>query len=573
MQVPGKQLRRDPRARAKLFRRRRAVLGGLVMIVLAGAAALIETEVPSSPHKAPPSHVAARTRSKGNQRPHEAGSQSYLGSVGVVSPGIVSENDLPGTSSWQISPDSGNGYVQGFADANYAAIGDHVGLYVSTSAPAFYVVAYRMGYYQGLGARQIWSSSELPGRIQPPCPISKGVNMVTCDNWSRSLDVSITNHFVPGEYLFKLTGTDGHQSYVPLTIWDPNSTSAYLVMNRSLTEEGWNTYGGYSFYQGEGPCILDSIHYPVCNRARVVSFDRPYSDGNGASDFMSNEYPLVRYMEENGLDVSYVTDVTIDEHPTVLLQHRALLSLGHDELWTYSERQAAQTALSDGVNVAFFGAAAVLRHARLQSSPLGADREEVDYRNDAEDPLNGKGDPMEVTGNTWSSPPANWPESGFTGEIYSGYLEPGFLASFVVEDPSAWIFKGTGLKAASSLPGVVESDIDHVDPSQPIPSDVEVLGHSPVSIKEAYTNQGSWSGYTYSDMTYYTDQRSNAGVFDSGTVNWINALTTCPASVGQCSAQVLGEITGNLLWLFGQGPAGRLEPSVSNLKAVVPSGS
>ena len=50
-------------------------------------------------------------------------------------------------------------------------------------------------------------------------------------------------------------------------------------MNRSLVEEAWNTYGGYSFYSGEGPCIIDDSTYPACNRARVVSFDRPVQRG------------------------------------------------------------------------------------------------------------------------------------------------------------------------------------------------------------------------------------------------------------------------------------------------------
>jgi hypothetical protein len=48
-------------------------------------------------------------------------------------------------------------------------------------------------------------------------------------------------------------------------------------MNRSMVEQGWNTFGGYDFYQGQGPCILDSNRYPPSNRARAVSFDRPYA--------------------------------------------------------------------------------------------------------------------------------------------------------------------------------------------------------------------------------------------------------------------------------------------------------
>ena len=434
---------------------------------------------------------------------------------------------------------------------------------MTTTAPTFQAVAYRMGWYQGLGGRLVWASPEVTGRTQPPCQVTPGVNMVSCDNWSVSLRIPITAAFIQGDYLIKLIGSGHQESYIPLTIWDPHSTAAYLVVNRSLTEEGWNTYGGFSYYQGVGGCTLGQTgSYPPCNRARIVSFDRPYAAGNGASDFLANEYPLIRFMEQRGLDAAYVTDITLDAHPATILQHRALLSLGHDETWTYNERQGAQAAFQHGVNLVFFGAAAVLRHSRLQPSALGPDRQEVDYRDSSEDPLDRAGDPIQVTGNTWSSPPTNWSETGLVGEVYSGYLNPGSTAPFVVADANAWIFKGTGLHRGSQIPGVLASDIDHLDASPP--ANIQVLGHSPVPLTSAYTNQGEWGGNTYSDMSYYTAPSRGAGVWDSGTVNWISALGT---------AQPLATITANLLWLFGQGPAGARIPSVPNWRTIEPAGS
>src|SRR5208282_5586397 len=112
--------------------------------------------------------------------------------------------------------------------------------------------------------------------------------------------------------------------------------------------------------------------------------------------------------------------------------------------------------------VAYFGAAAMVRHVRLEPSPLGANREEVDYRDSYEDPLNGVGPPAEVTGNTWESPPADWSPVAQIGEEYSGYLSPGNTAPMVITDSSSWVFRGTGLRDGSSLPGVIASDIDHV---------------------------------------------------------------------------------------------------------------
>jgi hypothetical protein len=498
--------------------------------------------------------------------------RTFLGADGVESSAMIAENRRAGTTAWEIPPTSAPGGIEGFASLDSAMAGQNLTLYVSTVAPKFHVVAYRMGYYQGLGARQVWTSPMMTGKTQPTCPLTPDINMVSCDNWSPSFNVPITSAFVPGDYLLKLVGSGGQQAYVPLTVWNPTSHATYLIMNRTFTEEGWNAYGGYSYYQGQGPCTLGSGPYPVCNRARVVSFDRPYDTGNGSSDFLSNEYPLVRFSEAHGLDVTYATDVTVDEHPTILLQDKALLSLDHDESWSYNELQAAQAAQAQGVNIAFFGAAALVRHVRLQPSPLGTDREEVDYRDSAEDPLNGNGNPMLVTGNTWDSPPTNWNSVPFVGEEYSGYLTTG-SAAFVVADSSAWVYKGTGLQNGSQLPGVITSDIDHVSADKGTPSNLQVLGHSPVPLSEAYTNQGQWGPYTYSDMGYYTVPTSGAGVIDTGTTNWIYAMTPCSSSVPNCSATPVSRITGNILWLFGQGPTGHLAPSVSNRQTILPAGS
>jgi hypothetical protein len=505
--------------------------------------------------------------------PGTTGSSTQVGPDGVQAAWVEQENQLPGTTSWIIPPSSPAGAIAGFANLNYAAVGDTVKLYVTTASPTYHVVAYRMGWYQGKGARQVWASGQVAGGVQPPCPLTPGVNMVSCDNWTSDLSIPITAQFVQGDYLLKLVGTGGQEGYVPLTIWSPDSAATYLVINRTFTEEGWNAYGGYSFYQGRGPCPPGANKYPVCNRARIVSLDRPFDTGNGASDFLGNEYPLIQYMERQGLDITYVTDVTLDADPQIALHHRVLLSLGHDESWSYPERLAAVEAQAHGVNIVFFGAAAVLRNVRMQPSPLGPEREEVDFRDSSEDPLNGHGNPFQVTGNTWGSPPANWPEDPFVGETYSGYLNGSDSVPFVVYDASAWIFQGTGLQNGSKINGVVMSDIDHVHPTWAMPPNLQVLGHSPVPLSMVYTNQGTWGPYTYSDMTYYTDPQSGAGVLDTGTVNWIAAMGACPASVASCGADVVQQITGNLLRVFGQGPAGATNPAVANWWTLQPTGS
>ncbi len=546
--------------RASVRRNRRIASGALLLSLLAlGYAAL------APPHRARRRALVPATSAIGRSRPVDrirALPATFSGPDGVESRAIQRENLRRGTTAWEIPPDVPTGTIQGYADHVYATEGDSVGLYVTTRSAHFRVEAFRMGYYGGAGARLVWQSKDVAARAQPSCPVTSVTHMVSCDGWARSLSFRVTSAFVQGDYLLKLVASHrGGQSYVPLTIWQPTNHAAYLVKNDVFTWQAWNPYGGFDLYQGRGTCPPGV--YPLCSRARVVSFDRPYGYNDGAGDFLGNEYPLVRFVEEHNLDVAYATDLTVQQHPNLLLSHRALLSLGHDECWSHGERQAAVTAVARGMNVAFLAASPVLRHVRTEPSPLGPDRQVVDYRDAREDPLAGKGNPLEVTANTWSSPPANWSENSFVGAGYAGFLEPGAApADFTVADGSAWVFRGTGLRTGSVIAGLLRSDFDHFDAATH-PADVEIFAHSRIPLDRAQSLIGTSQGSVYSDMTYYTDPASHAGVLDTGTNNWIPELAPCPAATA-CPAPAIRQITANILRAFGNGPAGRHYASNAN---------
>ncbi|HLI35875.1 MAG TPA: N,N-dimethylformamidase beta subunit family domain-containing protein, partial [Streptosporangiaceae bacterium] len=438
--------------------RGRTLIGGL-----ASAAALVAASVAGcsgiTGGRSPGSAASRSPASGASRRASPSGPATFPGPDGTEARWVIDENSKPGTTAWQIH--GAHSGIAGFASRVYARQGQKVTLYVDTTGPWFRAEAFRMGYYQGKGARLVWESGKAAGRRQPACPVTPGINMVSCDNWSPSLTFTVTRAFIQGDYLIKLAGPGNRQSYVPLTVWDPASTAAYVIKNDVFTWQAWNPYGGYDFYRGLGSCPAG--HYPLCSRSRVVSFDRPYGAEDGSGNFLSLEYPLVRWAEQHGLDVTYATDLTVEQHPGYLLRHKVLLSLGHDECWALAERKAAVTAHEHGVNIVFFAASPMLRHVRMQASPLGPGREEVDYRDSAKDPLNGKGSPLEVTGNEWASPPANWPEYSFVGDTYEGFLEPGLSTGLRVADASSWVFAGTGLRGGSVVPGVVASDVDKFD--------------------------------------------------------------------------------------------------------------
>lgn len=457
-------------------------------------------------------------------------------------PKIVAENLKAGTDAWVIKPGRHNGRIEGYADRVSTSADQRVTLFVSTTEKTFVVEAYRMGFYGGSGGRLVWRSSRIRGMLQLGQSRDPGTNMVEAP-WNASLSFNVDPDWTPGVYLLKLNASSRVQSYVPLTVRDDKSNAALVIQNSVLTWQAYNRWGGYSLYEGPKK---DRAH-----RSKIVSFDRPYS-ADGSADFFGAEFPLVSFVESLGLDVTYWTDIDLHEQPSRLLQHRALITLGHDEYWSRNMRRGAETARDKGVNLAFLGANAVFRHIRLEASGLGADRRIVNYRVAKQDPLFGIDD-SQVTVN-WREFPLLEPEDSLVGQSYE--CNP-VHADAAIDDASSWLFEGTGIRSGDRIKGLIGYEYDRVNPARQMPEGLQILAHSPVSCR----NRRS-----FSDVTYYSAP-SGAGVFASGTTAWICTLTaSCPKGPhGPPDVRFL-LMNVNLLRAFAKGPVGLEHPSRSNLE-------
>jgi hypothetical protein len=471
--------------------------------------------------------------------------RGQVGPAGPTADWVKAENAKPGTANWHLVNDATNGQIEGFADRVSIPAGQSVNLYVSTSAPTFHVEAYRMGFYQGLGGRLVWKSEELTGTKQARATFTPGVNMIEAP-WKPSLSVSTDNTWPEGDYLFKLVTSNGRQRYVPLTVRNDQSKAAFLVVNAVTTWQAYNLWGDYDLYQGAVGQGADFYH-----RSREVSFDRPYLLGSGSGDFLGNEFSFVSMAESLGLDVAYTTNVDVHEDPGLLQRHAAALSMGHDEYYSMAMRQAMVDARDHGVNLAFFGANAMYRHIRFESSSLGADRRVICYKSTG-DPLTGINN-ADVTVD-WRDPPTRQPEAPIIGNYYQ--CNP-VKADMVVADASNWLIAGTGLTNGQKLSEVVGAEYDRYSPAAGSPNNLQVIMHSPLTCHGLRD---------YSDATYYTAP-SGAGVFASGTSAWVARLDESCAASG-CAGASLVKITQNLLAAFGMGPAGRAHPSTANAVAI-----
>jgi hypothetical protein len=515
---------------------RREAIAVIALTFAVGAAALGVALTDNGGRSVPRlPHVMAATRPSGGPT---------VAPVSVTSPpaptSIAIENTRTGTPGWTVQHPSTNGQIEGYVDHVSAQVGDTVTLYVNTTAPYWVATAYRMGWYGGVLARQVWRSPAVSGVRQGPAELTPGINLVQT-RWAPSLAVHITPDWTPGDYLFKLLSSTGWDTYVPLTVRDDASAAPILVVNAVTTWEAYNLWGNEDLYAGHA------------GRADVVTFDRPYRLGDGSGDFLGSEEKLVKLIEGAGLDVTYTTDVDLASRPQVLLHHHVVVSLGHDEYYSTAMRDALETARDHGVNLVFLGANAIYRHIRLQSSALGPDRQIVNYRVAANDP-DRTTDPAEVTVQ-WRDAPVNRPESTLLGEMYQ--CNP-VRTDMVVTDPTAWLWAGTGVVAGQHLPGLIGAEYDHWSSadSQPPGGTVELVAQSPVTCRGHAST---------ADFTYYVAP-SGAGVIDTGTSSWVPSTLDDPR-IGALVAQV----TLTVLRTASTGPLGAMHRAHSTRP--VPGGS
>ncbi len=447
---------------------------------------------------------------------------------------IAVENSLPGVRVNPFESVAPWRAPTGWAGVTSAQCGDRVAMHVS-SARSYQIIAYRLGWYSGTGTRLVYRSGPLPPVVQPAPHLVTGLNLVSTD-WAVTSYLSIGTAWTPGDYLLELVNNLGATTTVPLVIRDDANHTAILVQESVLTWQAYNNFGGYSLYHGPDRQTGD--------RARAVTFDRPYAvgsvDSSGDSSSMVGDAAFVRFVERSGLNVTYWTDLDLQQQPELLSQHRALVLLGHSEYWTQEMRAAVTAARDSGLSLAFLGANNIYWRARLVPNATGQLRTMVVYRNANEDPIRS----ANYVTVRFRDPPSNQPEQTLVGVQYDCL---GADAPLLVTDPTAWVYAGTGLTAGSELAHLVYGETDRVQSVLGAPS-VQVLAQSPLTC--------GFGGSSSSDMTYYSTT-PGSGVFAAGTLGWLPALdgqeTAIPFTPSERIA--VAQITLNVLTAFAAGNA------------------
>ncbi|GAB3067323.1 hypothetical protein GCM10027053_33710 [Intrasporangium mesophilum] len=455
-------------------------------------------------------------------------------------PGWVrAENARAGTHGWRIgkAEQAGEMDLAGYTDRVSVLPGEDVALRLSSTLGPVTVRAFRLGSYDGVGARQVWVSAPLPVTRQA-APVVDSHRTVRC-RWSESLRVSTTG-WPEGCYLFRLEA-GGRARYMPFTVRSRTTAGRLVLVSSVLTQQAYNTWGGYSLYQGPDRSLA--------SRSYAVSFDRPY-DTSGAPKVLSFEQGPILVAEGLDVDLAYVTSWDLHHDPGLLAGARGVVSLGHDEYWTVPMRRHVEAARDAGTNVAFLGANALYWRVRLDESA----RLVTCYKSSTLDPHRGQPD----TTAQWRQRPHPDPENSLTGMLYEAFPAQ---ADLVVHDPSFFLFSGTGARAGDAYPGLVATEIDRAYPVAGTPHNLQVVAHTPVPQFQ--------KADTHSDMTYYTAP-SGAGVFAVGTMAWCAGLRG-PHSrkrIDERASTFARTVTENLFREMAAGPMGRSHPARPNLATI-----
>lgn len=512
---------------------------------------------------------------------------------------VVAENCLPGNPSneWDVNG-AGDPTIQGFStDISYNA-GEKASFKIDTPATDYRVDLYRMGYYGGLGARlhaTIRPSVPLP-QVQPRCRVDNTTWEYECSAWAVSAEWDIPADTLSGVFIARLIRLDG-----PPTTWradnspaqeDPRfampggasmqrpkpqehgygslglgelrnalkesrasliyfvvrndlSTSDMVVQTSDTVWQAYNNAGGTSTYGSIDP----ANPRPRCYKA---SYNRPLNTraARPVNAYLGSEYPIDRFLEANGYDVTYIAGVDTDRYGAKLLgRHKVFLSQGHDEYWSQKQRDNVEAARNNGMHLIFLSGNEMYWRVRWEDNY----RTMVVYK---ESQSLVKIDPVETewTGTFRDSRPINplgaQPENAITGTIFT--INAWRNDPLVVPGRYARLRQWRNTKLATLMPneravlfrGILGHEMDEDLDNGFRPEGQIRLSETLIENCMYIQDFGSTfdSGSATHHLVMYKTRANHAIVFGSGTVQWGWALDGMHDSESGVPANVVNHL-------------------------------
>ena len=436
----------------------------------------------------------------------------------VMNP-VVRENLLPGAEDWFVPyPQWAMDHeVEGYTDQPSYDAGQRVQVKVSaTSSPVAWTL-YRTGWYGGSGARFI-SSGTIDG-VQQPLPPASTWDVPCAASWQTSFTVDVPAEAVSGVYAIKLAA--GHHKSMLTFVVRNDDRVADLVFQRSdFTDAMYNNWDGAdnqsSWYGGHWQWVsLDRV------TRSPAAWLYPYSGG-----YFTYEYSMVRFLEREGYDVTYVSSLDVHQSAHPLDQGRAFLSVGHDEYWSPEMRDHVEDARDHGVNLALFSSDTCDGELRfkpddahvLSATVAGATAACPDRNNWSDKPV------------ALTAPPDQNPSDTLTGTHYGGWCgqthpvcADDAFQKLIETDPLTLMATDHPLlrnllPTTAKLPHMVgyEYEVPYTG-TTPLGFDVVTIGRAADITSDALLGAGQPVAVAY-------QHPSGARVFNAGSMQWSHGL-------------------------------------------------
>ncbi len=240
--------------------------------------------------------------------------------------------------------------IEAYASHTSLRSGETLNVHVSTNPASRYSVSiYRMGYYGGAGARLMRTIGPLQGTPEAT-PQDGRRHLIEC-TWKVGFSLEIPKDWLSGVYLGKLTTLPSpsgqyldlemaSESYVVFIVRDDRKADL-LFQASDMTWLAYNRWPQWRSLYDLGDAPWGASDREV---GYDVGFDRPYAlywNGypagfhpltNGSGEFLMTEFPLAFWLEKEGYDVTYISNVDTHADGNGLLRAKVFLSVGHDEV-------------------------------------------------------------------------------------------------------------------------------------------------------------------------------------------------------------------------------------------------
>lgn len=461
------------------------------------------------------------------------GAASLVAPVFAAEKNVVeTENAKPGTKDWMLTKtriDSATKYrcpwIEGYCSRTSVRVGETITFHVSTNPPSpFTIEIYRTGYYGGAGGRLVKELGSFNGKAQPDP--ETGAKRVRNCSWEACAELRIPSDWLSGVYVGKLTvQVDGTQSYVIFIVRDDRkadfifqcSDTTWQAYNRWPSQFSLYDDGKEQWYWGGG--VQVSFNRPYGKYCQIL--DAPLSTGSG--EWFLWEFPMAYWMEQQGYDVTYISNLDTHTDGPGLLRAKGYLSVGHDEYWSAEMFVNVRAARDAGVSLAFFSGNAVCGRICFDERVRAFERVGVFG------PAGGTREFQSMKSLKHERPYAN----ELIGAHSTGPVTGG--ADFVCAKPDHWIYQGTGMKADDRIPGLIGWEW-HGDPA-PIEG-LQVVATGPTQSAPGKPNAGIYTA------TVYPGPRDNF-VFNAATCWWADSLSEPP---GYVRPKVYTEPRGPNVW-------------------------